>query len=171
MIGSVRVQIASRAVLLAGLALWMSIAVLNNLTDPATNMLHLETMLSMQLLIEDPAFGNGLEWRALPGLSPRMTLLAVMMCQTLVAGALWFGVALFARDLLSGQPTEKARSVATLALTTFLGLWLFFLCGGLWFGYWMKQGAIQGVHLTLVIIAISSLTYINTRVQQPDMRA
>jgi hypothetical protein len=40
-----------------------------------------------------------------------------------------------------------------------------FICGGLWFGYWLKQGAIQSVHMTLILITLASLQYV--QIKQP----
>jgi hypothetical protein len=59
----------------------------------------------------------------------------------------------------SGLDLAIAR--ANGALGAFLGLWLFFLCGGLWFGYWMKMGPVQQVHLTLMVIALLAVLVVN----------
>ncbi len=59
----------------------------------------------------------------------------------------------------------RCVSKRTLALTCFLMLWMGFICGGLWFGYWLKQGAIQSVHMTLILITLASLQYV--QIKQP----
>ncbi|KZL14449.1 hypothetical protein PsAD2_03744 [Pseudovibrio axinellae] len=150
-----------RFVLLTGLAGWMTIAVLNNLTDQGTNIIHLSNMLSMRLLIEDPLFGNGLEWRAWVSASPQVVLYLVAAWQMLTAIALWVASYLMFRALWQPARYSAAVSGANVALTMFLCLWLFFLSGGLWFGYWMKQGAIQGVHMALILMSIATLIFIN----------
>lgn len=49
-----------------------------------------------------------------------------------------------------------------------MALWLAFMVGGFWFGYWIKQGPIQQVHTTLLIISILSTGYVANRLlEQP----
>ncbi|MDD7911075.1 MULTISPECIES: DUF2165 family protein [Pseudovibrio] len=163
-----RSQLLPRAVLLTGLAAWMTVAVLNNITDTGTNLIHLDNMLSMRLLIEDPIFGNGLEWRAWNGVPAQAVLWIVICWQVLTAAALWWAAVNMIGAFMKGGRDEACLRAVNLALSMFLGLWLVFLCGGLWFGYWMKQGAIQGVHLTLVIVSLMSLTYLNQPLQGSD---
>lgn len=159
-----------RAALLLGLALWMSIAALNNATDPQTNVTHLEVMLSMSLLAGDPVFGNGLEWRAWQGFPPVLLLGLIVLWQSLTAIALWMAAVMMCLVLLGRCSMPAAVARANLALTMFMIMWLFFLCGGLWFGYWMKQGAIQGVHFTMLILSILSLILINRPDDRSSMR-
>jgi len=52
---------------------------------------------------------------------------------------------------------ERAARRVIFALTCFLTSWLVFICGGLWFGYWLKQGAMQSVHMTLILIALVAI--------------
>lgn len=163
-------QLLPRAVLLTGLAVWLTIAVLNNVTDSGTNIIHLNRMLSMRLLADDPLFGNGLEWRAWQTVSAQTILYVVVVWQVLTACALWLAAFRMMGAALSGEMNDAALRSANLALSMFLALWLVFLCGGLWFGYWMKQGPIQGVHLTLVIISLLSLTYVNQPTQWLDRK-
>lgn len=163
-------QVLPRAVLLTGLAVWLTIAVLNNITDSGTNIIHLNRMLSMRLLADDPLFGNGLEWRAWKTVSAQTVLYAAVVWQVLTACALWLAAVRMMGAALSGEMNDAALRSANLALSMFLALWLVFLCGGLWFGYWMKQGPIQGVHLTLVIISLLSLTYVNQPTHWPDRK-
>ena len=63
---SIRFRAFSRLVLVMGLAIWLTIAVFNNLADPQTNRLLLGQTLSMELLKPEPVLGSGLTWRALP---------------------------------------------------------------------------------------------------------
>lgn len=161
---SIRIAALSRLVLLAGLAAWLSIAVFNNLTDPGTNRQLLGHMLSMDLLHSEPVLGSGLSWHAWPVERVPYLLYGVAAVQVAVAGALWSAALLFARAGWSGKLRQlrQARSVAVLALSGFLLLWLWFACGGLWFGYWIKQGAVQSVHLTMILIALGALAYVQT---------
>lgn len=159
---SIRIAAFSRTVLLAGLATWLTIAVFNNITDSGTNRVLLGHMLSMDLLRADPSLGAGLIWRAWPVTRITALLDSVIAAQLMVAGALWSAVVLFAGAAWHAdiQRFIRARGRAIVALSGFLLLWIWFACGGLWFGYWIKQGAVQSVHMTLILIAMSALLYV-----------
>ena len=161
------IQRLPRMVILAGLAAWMSIAALNNITDTATNLFHLDVMTSMELLKQDALLGNGLEWRALGQGSGAIFLSGVVLWQMLTAAALWWAAQDAARGVIGRCDAARLSLSGNLALSMFLAMWLSFLCGGLWFGYWMKQGAIQGVHLSLVILSLAALHIINLPAGEP----
>lgn len=158
-----------RAVLITGMAAWMSVAVLNNATDPGTNIHLIGTMLSMEPLLGDPVLGNGLEWRALEAGYAGMVLDVVVVVQAVIAALLWRTGWLYGRlsfgveGNADGSEVEfMARRAANLALCAFSGLWLTFMTGGFWFGYWMKQGPAQQVHMTLLLIAIGCGLLVNS---------
>jgi hypothetical protein len=70
---------------------------------------------------------------------------------------LWRAGFLYGRLGLSASITGNAivaRRAANLALCAFTGLWLIFMLGGFWFGYWIKQGPVQQVHMMLLLIGI-----------------
>ncbi|WJV25512.1 MULTISPECIES: DUF2165 family protein [Pseudomonas] len=152
----------SRLAVVAGLALWLSIAVLNNLCDPETNRFHIGNTLSMVLLEEEELLGSALRWRAWPAQWAAAVLYAVAGIQVLVSLLLWYAAFSYARAWRrkSLALLNLARNRAVIALTCFLLLWFGFICGGLWFGYWLKQGAIQSVHLTLILIGLLALLFV-----------
>ncbi|GAB4424136.1 MAG: DUF2165 domain-containing protein [Chloroflexi bacterium OHK40] len=155
-----------KATVVGGLAAWLSIIALNNSVDPGTNITLLRRMFQMELIQSDPEMGNGLEHRALswPWL-PRATLYVVIVVQVVVALLLWRGTWLLLAASF-GPPAPAAITTAITAtnigLIGFVGLWLCFMCGGLWFGYWMKQGPVQQVHMNLLMIAILTMLLVNT---------
>jgi predicted small integral membrane protein len=152
----------SRLVVVTGLALWLSIAVFNNLSDPGTNRLHIGNTLSMALLEEEEILGAALLWRAWPAHWAENVLYVVAGIQIAVSLLLWFAAFSYAQAWRRGSRSalHTARNRAVIALTCFLLLWFSFVCGGLWFGYWMKQGAIQSVHMTLILIGIGALLFV-----------
>ncbi|MEQ8966651.1 MAG: DUF2165 family protein [Azospirillaceae bacterium] len=154
-----------KTVMLAGLALWLSVAVFNNITDFATNDHLLGIMLSMQLVKGDEALGNGLEWRAWSEQAATGVLCAVIVVQVAVSALLWRGAALFLRAARIGDAAAELRAIraANQGVAAFMGLWFWFMIGGLWFGYWMKQGPVQMVHMTLLILAFLSAIAVNHR--------
>ncbi|WMI97507.1 DUF2165 family protein [Pseudomonas chlororaphis subsp. aurantiaca] len=152
----------SRLAVMASLALWLSIAVLNNLTDPETNRFHIGNTLSMVLLEEEELLGVALRWRAWPAHWAEATLYAVAGIQVAVSALLWYAAFGYVKAwrLGSRRVLDSARNRAVVALTCFLLLWFGFICGGLWFGYWLKQGAIQSVHMTLILIGLVALLFV-----------
>lgn len=154
----------SRFVVLAGLAAWLSVAALNNLVDPGTNRLHIGNTLSMALLREEAVLGASLRWRAWPADWAKPLLYGIAIVQSLIALCLWRAATTYATAWRqrNSQLLNLARNRSVVALTCFLLLWLGFLCGGIWFGYWMKQGAIQSVHMSLVLISLAALIFIQT---------
>lgn len=147
---------------LTGLAAWLTLAVCNNMRDPGTNHHLLGLMIRMDLIKEDPMLGNGLEHRALLAAAlPQLLLRIVVAGQILVAGLLWLSAAALAAHALADFDRTTTVAVANVALSAFAGLWLVFLCGGLWFGYWINIPQVQQVHFTLLMIAMLAFVLID----------
>jgi len=153
----------AKCVLLLGLSSWMTVAVFNNATDPSTNHFFLGTMLDMHLLANDPnELGVGLRWRAWSASQAPLLLSLIIGVEVLISAYLWKGgisltVAVIRQDEYG---IEKARVTAVRSLVSFMALWLTFLVGGLWFGYWIKQGAVQQVHITPLILSTISIAFV-----------
>lgn len=136
-----------KAIYCLGWAAWLLLVSLNNMTDAGTNRVLLQRMFGMYELREDPVLGKGLLWRAFESQAVcRWVLYGVICCHLLIVAALLHAVWLF----VSGAPLATSVAAGTLAFTAFCGIWFFFLCGGLWFGYWMKMPQVQQVHLSLL---------------------
>jgi len=144
------------------LSLWISIAVLNNATDRTTNSFYLSQMTSMAAIHSDTSSGSGLLWRAidLPWVGPALLYFVIVL--QLCTAVLLLRAAVLHLQVLFGRKvsSDVANQAATIALSAFVGIWLFFMTGGFWFGYWLHMGAFQQVHMTLLIIGISSLIYL-----------
>lgn len=150
-----------RALMLLGLGAWLVIAVVNNIRDRGTNIFLLGIMFSMALLKEDPNMGNGLKHRAIDSKKFHASVLsAIVAYQVLTACLLLIAAAATAARWL-GMPMMDATTVSNLALALFASLWIFFMSGGLWFGYWMKQVQVQQVHMTLVLISLGMFIFVN----------
>lgn len=166
--------VTAKSVLMLGLAGWMTIAVLNNATDPGTNRFHLGMMFEMALLAEEAnGLGQNLRWRALPRAVTPVVLWVVIAVQAGITAYLWKAAWRCAAAALGGGSTlpDDTRRTAVRALTCFMALWLCFMIGGFWFGYWIKQGAIQQVHMTLLILSVLSIAFIGNREIEGDPAA
>lgn len=144
-----------RSAALIAIAAWLSIAVTNNRRDKSTNVLLLGTMFRMDLLRDEKILGQGLSDRRVEGDGLARTALAwVIRAQTVIALLLWIAAALSVGDWLGVSDPVLARAAVNVAIGSFFALWTTFLCGGLYFGYWIKTPHVQQVHFTLFIISL-----------------
>ena len=159
------VVLGMKTLFLCGLALWFSLAILNNITDPGTNTFLIGQMMRMDLLKEDPNMGNGIKWRALtaPALH-KGVLRTIVVVQLISVTLLWIAVIKFAATW-GFQTTLTNVADATvfgnIGLGAFAAIWILFWSGGMWFGYWMKTPQIQQVHMTLLIMSMIGFMVVN----------
>ncbi len=130
---------ASKLLLVAGIALFYTLVVFNNLTDFDSNYEFVKHVLSM-----DSTFpGNHGMWRALP--SPTFHLVFYLSiiaweCATMIL--LWWGVKDIFRALRCPAPAfHTAKRVAVMALTLSMLMWLvaFLSVGAEWFLMWQSR--------------------------------
>ena len=125
--------------LLAGIALFYTLVVFNNLTDFDSNYQFVRHVLAM-----DTTFpGNRGMWRALP--SPVWHLafyLSIIAWEIATAALLWWGVVRLLRALrLPAADFNRSKRIPVAALTLSLLMWLvaFLAVGGEWFLMWQSQ--------------------------------
>ena len=151
----------SKIILMLGLSSYLTIAVCNNFLDKGTNTFLLEQMLGMSLLKSDPLLGNGLLHRHINNPKFSIILLRIIaIVQLCIALNLWVSTGYMIDALFNAEKTPLAIQYATFSLTAFMSLWFFFWCGGLWFGYWIKTGQIQEVHMKLILLSLLSIIFI-----------
>jgi len=130
---------AAKLLLVAGMALYYTLVVFNNLTDFDSNYQFVRHVLSM-----DSTFpGNRGLWRALP--SPAIHLvfyIGIIAWEIATAILLWWGVVRLGRALrLPAIAFNAAKRVPVMALTLSLLMWLvaFLSVGGEWFMMWQSR--------------------------------
>lgn len=130
---------SAKTLLLAGIALFYTLVVFNNLTDFDSNYQFVHHVLAM-----DSTFpGNHGQWRALP--SPTIQLafyLSIIAWEIATTLLLWWGVVQLIRALrgpVAGYNT--AKRIPVLALTLSLLMWLvaFLSVGAEWFLMWQSR--------------------------------
>ncbi|MED5614768.1 DUF2165 family protein [Janthinobacterium sp. P210005] len=135
------------AILAIGLALWLTLAALNNLHAFHGAVWAIGNTMRMDPLRQDPTIQTPLLRRALTSLVlHRLSLLTVLTLQLLAAIAAWTGVA-----LLLGASLTQALPWLNLALCAMAAFLLLMHLGGLWFGYWIAQESLQTTHLVLLL--------------------
>lgn len=140
---------------LVAIAAWLTIAAGNNQRDKPTNWLLLGVMMRQDLLKDEPVLGQGLKDRRIDDPDfPKTALKVIIGAQILIAVLLWIAAIFSGLDWLGYIDGVVAAAAINVAVGAFFALWTTFLCGGLWFGYWIKTWHVQQVHFTLFIIAL-----------------
>ncbi len=129
----------AKLLLLAGIALYYSLVVFNNLTDFNSNYQFVSHVLAMDTTYP----GNHGMWRALPSpvvhLAFYITIIAWEIATTIL---LWWGAARLLRALrLPAGSFNTAKRVPVMALTLSLLMWLvaFLSVGAEWFLMWQSH--------------------------------
>ena len=106
--------------------------------------------------------GKGLLHRAIDNKAMIRILLKLIACyQIIVAIILIVVAAMFIYMLHDAGINHLVMLVANIALALFCILWLFFLCGGLRFAYWIKFSAAQTTHFILLILGVLTIILVN----------
>jgi predicted small integral membrane protein len=128
----------AKTLLVAGVAVFYTLVIFNNLTDFNSNYQFVQHVLSM-----DTTFpGNNGMWRAMP--SPTWHLafyLSIIAWEIATAILLWWGCArLFVALRLTAVEFNGAKQVPVMALTVSSLMWLvaFLSVGGEWFLMWQS---------------------------------
>jgi predicted small integral membrane protein len=129
----------AKILLLAGIALFYTLVVFNNVTDFNSNYQFVRHVLSMDSTFPD---NHGM-WRALP--SPAFHLvfyISIIAWETATMILLWWGVARLVRCLRAPPGDfDRAKRVAVMALTLSMLMWLvaFLDIGAEWFLMWQSR--------------------------------
>jgi predicted small integral membrane protein len=130
---------SAKILLVAGIALFYTLVVFNNLTDFDSNYQFVHHVLSM-----DSTFpGNHGMWRALP--SPAIHLafyLSIIAWELVTVALLWWGVWHLFRSLRYPSTVfHTAKRIAIMALTLSMLMWLvaFLSVGAEWFLMWQSR--------------------------------
>lgn len=129
----------AKVLLLAGIALYYTLVVFNNLTDFDSNYQFVRHVLSM-----DSTFpGNHGLWRAIPSSGFHLAFYIGIISWEIVTGILlWWGVAGLLRAVRRPAAAfNSAKRVPIMALTLSLLMWLvaFLSVGGEWFLMWQSK--------------------------------
>jgi len=130
---------SAKILLLAGIALFYTLVVFNNLTDFDSNYQFVHHVLSM-----DSTFpGNHGMWRALPSAAMQLAFYLSMIAWEIVTMILlWWGVANLLRALRRNAASfQSAKRVPVMALTLSMLMWLvaFLSVGAEWFLMWQSH--------------------------------
>ena len=109
--------------------------------------------------------GNGIEWRAIKSPTVHKTVLVcVILLQLLAVILLWKAVIEFAmasKGPVAPVAVHHAILSADIGLGVLLAKMIWFWCGGMWYGYWVKTPQVQQVHMTLLVMLMLEFLIIN----------
>ena len=129
----------AKLLLLAGIALFYTLVVLNNTTDFDSNFHFVQHVLAMDSVFP----GNKVMWRAMP--QPGMHYvfyISIIAWETATTVLLWIGVYRLARTLRGPEVAfNKAKRIPIAALTLSMLMWLvaFLTVGAEWFLMWQSH--------------------------------
>jgi len=147
------------AVQALGLAVWLTMSVINNCRGFGGSAGAVGATMSMATLKQPPAIDTPLLTRAIDSkVLHRMALLVVLALQTVAAAACWTGC----WQLLGLGDLGAARPWLNLALSAFTAFLLAMHLGGLWFGYWIRQEGLQLTHIALLVWVAAAFFLFNT---------
>lgn len=154
MIGTEGSLLLLKLVMMGGLALWCTLAVVNNLTARASGVAVVGRTMSMTLLQAPPVVDSPLARRSVtdPKLH-RLSFATLVALQVLSTALAWCAAGAFTLVLGGVLATATAITWANLALAAFVLMGWFLHLGGVWFAYWIKEEGLQTVHMALLILA------------------
>jgi predicted small integral membrane protein len=127
----------SKSIMVASVALWVSLVAFGNITDYGTNLAFVNHVLSMDTLFPDTT----IRYRAItsPALHQAPYPL-IIVAEVLAAVLCWVGAIRMVRTIPAPQAFVRSKYLAMMGLTTCLLNWLvgFIAVGGEWFGMWMS---------------------------------
>ncbi|WP_109126763.1 DUF2165 domain-containing protein [Dyella sp. C11] len=159
----------SRILLMAAIALWVSLVAFGNLTDYGSNWPFVQHVLAMDTIFP----GAGIHYRAITSpLLQRLAYASIIAAETLAAVLCWLGTwRLWRMRAASGVVFQRAKRMSVLGLTVGLMVWLvgFIAIGGEWFGMWMST-TWNGVEAAFrfVVVLLAALILLGQREGELD---
>ncbi|MFC7287446.1 DUF2165 family protein [Herminiimonas glaciei] len=147
-----------QAVHAAGLSIWLSIAVINNLQAFHASVAAVGGTMAMAPFRQEPRIDIPLLTRAIDSVTlHRLAMLLVLALQILASVSGWIG----SYELLAADGLPGARPWLNLALCSFAAFIFAMHLGGLWFAYWIRQGELQLTHISLLLWVLAAFFLFN----------
>lgn len=155
----------SKIALIAAIAFFFSLVVVNNLTDYATNFTFVQHVLSMDTIFPD----STLTWRAITNpILQHLFYITIILWEAVTAGLCWIAAVQLVQAIrMDSLFFNQAKAYGMLGLTSSSLLWFvaFLGIGGEWFAMWQSpiwNG--QPIAFRMFVITILIMVF----VRQPD---
>lgn len=147
---------------LGGLAFWMTLAVVNNVIGFRGAVIAIGHLMNMETLRQPPTGESPLLSRAVGGAGWHRFVMALTLLFEIVSGLLlWWATLMIAGNTWGKVDRAEALAVVNLALAALIALLFFFLLGGTWFVYYVKQESLQISHVAMIALAIGAAILCN----------
>jgi predicted small integral membrane protein len=148
--------------LLAGLSLWITIAVLNNIVAFGNGVVAVGRLMSMQPLRQEPVINTPLLARSVESTSwHKIAYAMALVIEIFTALLLWLATIMMAGVAIGSIERAGAVAVANIALAAFTCMIFFFTLGGTWFAYYLRQEGLQISHFTMISVGIGAMILLN----------
>jgi hypothetical protein len=149
-------------VVISGLALWKTLAVINNIRAFRGGVAAIGQLMGMQVLRQPPTSESPLLSRAVEGERwHRLVLGLTVLLEIGCALLLWWATALVAGSALGWAAPDQALAVVNLSLAAFIALLFFFMLGGTWFAYYIRHELLNVSHVAWLAAAIVTAILFN----------
>ncbi|SFS19710.1 Predicted small integral membrane protein [Dyella sp. OK004] len=159
----------SKIVMVAALALLISLVALGNITDYGTNFSFVRHVLAMDTIFPD----SGIHYRAIASpLLQHSAYVLIIAVQVITAALCWVGMwRMWRRRHAPAALFQRSKGLAVMGLSSGVALWLvgFMAIGGEWFGMWMSSQW-NGIETSfrLVALLLGALIYLGQREAEPE---
>jgi predicted small integral membrane protein len=151
-----------KLILIAGLTSWMTLAAFNNLVAFRGGAFAVGTIMAMQLFKQPPVIDTPLQSRAIEKESwHRGSFAIIVVLEIAVAVLLWCATILFARSVFGDADPAAALAYVNRALCALLALLMFFMVGGTWFAYYIKQETLEISHVAMIAVIVVAAILFN----------
>lgn len=152
-----------KLILIAGLTLWMSIAAFNNVVAFRSGVFAVGMIMAMQPFKQPPVIETPLQSRAIEKQSwHKVSFAIIVVFEIAVAVLLWCATILFARTVFGAVDPPSALASVNHALCALLALLMFFMLGGTWFAYYIKQESLAISHVAMIGVIVVAAILFNT---------
>jgi predicted small integral membrane protein len=148
---------AAKTIMVAAIALFVTLVAFGNLTDYGTNFVFVQHVLSMDTIFAGSAIG----YRAITSPALHHAAYALIIAAEIVIAVLcWIGAYALARRVRADAATfNRAKTFAVVGLTLGFLLWQagFMTIGGEWFGMWQStqwNGVPSAFRFVMVILGV-----------------
>ncbi|ABI61211.1 Integral membrane protein [Granulibacter bethesdensis] len=145
-----------KIIVLALIALWITLTAFGNLTDYGTNWPFVQHVLAMDTIFPDAH----IHYRAIQSpLLQHAAYALIIAVEGLAATLCWLGVWRLWHARHTAATFQSAKPIAILGLVSGITLWLggFLVIGGEWFGMWMSSqwnGIESAFRFTIILMAM-----------------
>jgi predicted small integral membrane protein len=154
----------TKILVMAALALQISLVAFGNITDYGTNLAFVQHVLAMDTIFPDAT----IHYRAITSVPlQHAAYVLIIAFETLAALLCWSGAwRMWHSRRASAEQFQRAKGLAAVGLSVGLLIWLvgFMGVGGEWFGMWMSDhwNGIQSA-FRLAILLLAALIYLERR--------